>query len=379
VKILLLSSSYLPRIGGLERVVHELARQFQRRGHIVHVLTNRYPWSLPSKEVIEGVSVTRLFFLLPHWRQLRIGRLDLFLAGIAVAPVTAVRLCVHIVSMKPDVVNLHYLGDPAAFILFARWLLRFRLVVSFHGADVEIEPRRSSFNRWLFERTIRAAERITFCSRALMTAAATICTFDNAKGIIILNGVDVDLFARATPHIRARSYFFAVGRLEYAKGFDLLLDAFAMATLDREDVDLLIAGEGPQMKDLLEMAERYRIASRVEFAGTCSSERVASMMKGSVCTIIPSRREPFGIVGLEARVSGAKIISANVGGLPEALEVASVRWVASESADELAAALKKALAVRPDRHRSETVVPDLRLAKVSWSSRAEEYLSVYDL
>ncbi|HEX9005688.1 MAG TPA: glycosyltransferase [Bacteroidota bacterium] len=385
MRIILLASTYAPRIGGVERVAGELAGEFQRLGHEVRVITNRYPRHLPAVELRDGIPVRRLHFLLPRLRYLRQGRLALFLAATILAPATFVRLCAIFLHAKPDIVNVHYLGAPAPFVLAARWLMPFRLVVSFHGADVQIEPRRSWFDRWLFRLALRKADRVTFCSNALREEAAAVGPLTDAVSVVIHNGANTALLAAAAPEQRARRYLFAAGRLERQKGFDLLIAAFARAAGDRPDVDLVIAGEGPERAPLEATAVEHAVAQRVVFMGPCPAERVAALMKGSVRTVIPSRREPFGLVGMEARVAGVPVIASTVGGLPEALAGADVVWCTPGSLPELAEAIGDALndgdgKGAPPRNGSggSLMTPSGGPPEnISWRGKAQEYLQVY--
>src|SRR3954451_16666140 len=92
MRILLLSNSYPPVLGGLQTVAHAVARHLVGRGHQVQVVTNRYPRSLPEYEVIDGVPVHRWLFLTPRWTTLRQGRADLLLASLYCYPSTRRRL-----------------------------------------------------------------------------------------------------------------------------------------------------------------------------------------------------------------------------------------------------------------------------------------------
>ena len=156
MNILLVVSSYLPTVGGLQSVTSDLAFELQRRGNVVAVLTNRYPRALTASETIGDIRVIRWHFILPRCRHLRRGRLDLFLAGLFYFPFTLTRLVRKIAREKPDVVNLHFVGGPTFFLLIALTLMRFRFVVSLHGDDVEGLPRGTWFDRWVFRTTFAA-------------------------------------------------------------------------------------------------------------------------------------------------------------------------------------------------------------------------------
>src|SRR5665647_1715980 len=67
MRLLFLTDFYPPHIGGLERHVQTLAREFAKRGHCVSVATMRHP-GLPAMEETEGVKVFRLAGLVQRFR-----------------------------------------------------------------------------------------------------------------------------------------------------------------------------------------------------------------------------------------------------------------------------------------------------------------------
>src|SRR5262249_36548059 len=146
VKVLLVTSSYLPRIGGLQTVTSSLATELRKQRHQVTVITQQYPRSLPPKERIDGIKVRRLRFLWPTMQQLRDGRLDLWLEGLFYFPVTLAVLLKLIKRERPQIVNLHFLGVPAPFLLIAKKLLGFRYMISLHGDDVQGFHRGTRFD-----------------------------------------------------------------------------------------------------------------------------------------------------------------------------------------------------------------------------------------
>jgi glycosyltransferase involved in cell wall biosynthesis len=94
-----------------------------------------------------------------------------------------------------------------------------------------------------------------------------------------------------------------VGRLSREKGVDLLLKAFG------RDITLVTTG-GPLEKQVRHTHSLLRVPH----------DRVVSVMRDHGMVIVPSRfNEPFGLVCLEARQAGVKIVASNAGGIPEIL------------------------------------------------------------
>src|SRR5439155_274446 len=134
---------------------------------------------------------------------------------------------------------------------------------------------------------------------------------------VIPNGVEPGVFVdgRARPH--PRPYVAAVGRLVPQKGFDVLLEAFAR--LDAPEVDLLIAGDGPERRRLEALRERLGLGARVHLLGAVDRATVASLYRGARLVACPSRWEGLPLVCLEAMASGRAVVASRVDGIPDAV------------------------------------------------------------
>jgi glycosyltransferase involved in cell wall biosynthesis len=376
MRVLLIAARYFPHHGGLERVVRELSRQLRREGNAVTIVTNRNPNRLPKHESIDDIAITRLRFLYPRLSYLQAGRVDLWLAGFVYFPLTLLELCLIVLRFKPDAVNLHYLGNPSLHVWFLQRLLGFRLVVSLHGGDVDGEPYRNRFNRWLFRVVLSRAAAITACSRALMSQALSLAPEAESKMHVIYNGVHINLFSQARALSHPRPYIAAVGQLELHKGFDVLLAAFAQVAAEAPSVDLLVAGRGSQRAQLELHAREAGLGERVHFLGAVSHEQIASLMRGALAVVIPSRREPFGLVGLEALASGRAVIVSRTGGLIETLDGADVVWTTPGDSADLARALRRVLEY-PNDVKTISAENQRCAAEYSWERVACEYMSLY--
>ena len=337
MKILLVVSSYAPNTGGLQTVTRQLANELNTRGHSVSVVTNRFPRTLPAHEVLDGINVTRRHFLTPRLEQLLNLRFDLFLAGLVYFPLTLARLVSLIRRAGPDVVNLHFVGAPAVFVLLARWFARFRQVVSTHGDDVEGLAARGWFDRWVFRSIARRAEVVTACSQHLLNQVLEIEPSIKQKRQVIYNGIDRLWESNST--IKPRGVV-AAGRLFPRKGFDVLLQAHAR----QENKPLLtLIGDGPERVRLERLARSLGLNGEVRFGGTQDHNSVLNEMASAELIAIPSRYESFGIVALEAMALGRPVVATKVGGLPEVLAGADALLVEPDNAEELSAAIAAVL------------------------------------
>lgn len=367
--ILLIASSYAPNIGGLQNVTGNLAHELRRRGYKITVVTQRFPRSLPAADTSDGVPVARFLFLTPRLADLQRGRVDLFLASFFYFPLTLFMLLRELARQTPDLVNLHFAGAPTLFVLITHWLFHFRLMVSLHGDDIQGIPRRSKFERRVLQLILRRAEMVTACSRALLDEAAAVEPSIMNKARVIYNGIELP---PAQPITQSNSIF-AVGRIVPKKGFDILLRAVAQTPASR----LTLIGEGPELSRLQTLAQELGLNGRAELQGAKPRSEIWKGMAASCAVVIPSRREPFGLVALEAMAMGRPIIAARVGGLPEVLEGADALLIEPENPTELADAIRSVM-TRVEQEPSYGLRNRAIAAKFSISRMVDQYATLYD-
>jgi glycogen synthase len=378
MKLLLISPSYAPVLGGLQTVTHQVAQALANKAHEVKVVTNRYPRSLPAEEVHDGVPVQRWPFFDSFGEALGRGRVDLALASGYYNPAATARLSRLLTSFRPDVVNLHFPEPRLGFVLKALRRSPVRLVVSLHGDDIERWFRGDASSSPQLDpvrELLRAADAVTACSRYLLTRALALEPSISSKAAVIHNAVESSRFLDRQAHRHPRPYVFAYGRFTYKKGFDLLLQSFASVGRRFPEVDLIVAGVGEQTEELVRLRAALRLEDRVVFYGRASPEEVVRLLNGCCLTVIPSREEPFGIVAVEALASGGPVVVTRVGGLPEVAaaaaascvgEAPAIHWANPEPSD-LERAMVEALSQPPTRRARAPVLPGFSLPEMTRS------------
>lgn len=382
MRLLLISSSYPPVLGGLQTVAHTLAQRLNSQGHNVQVVTNRYPRSLPRREMLDGVPVERLLFLWPTWSYLRRRRIDLFLASCFFGPITLFRLWSILRTFRPDVVNVHFPDGQNPFLLILFRLFNFRLVVSLHGDDILRWARNAApdvtndSGLQNLRSILKRADAVTACSQWLLNKAVELEPSIVPKGYVVHNGVDLQRFQDRTTYRHSRPYILSYGRLIYDKGYDLLLAAFAQVSTEFQNVDLLIAGSGEEKSSLERWALEMGLDGRVHMCGQATPEEIVGLLNGCSLVVLPSRRETFGIVALEALAAGKPVLATKVGGLPEVLGEGKTVKMVEPTVDGLAAGLHDYL-MHLDELRQQGEQNRQRAAHFTWERMIEEYLSVF--
>lgn len=132
---------------------------------------------------------------------------------------------------------------------------------------------------------------------------------------VIYNGVEEEL-DHYPDQKNDEKYILGFGRLDYEKGFDILIKALIFLTDKVALPKLILVGEGNEENKLRLLAEEHNI--NVEFVKSNSTPW--ETIKNSLFVVVPSREEPLGLVILEAGLIGKAIIASNVGGIPEVID-----------------------------------------------------------
>lgn len=145
----------------------------------------------------------------------------------------------------------------------------------------------------------------------------------------ISSGVDLNYF-RPDPsvnrtEIRVRYgldprciIFLYVGRIDREKRLDILLRAFQR--LNRDDLQLAIAGRGRNLKALQSLARQLGLGQHVVFTGYVLSKDLPALLNSADIFAMPSEAELQSIATLEAMGTGRPVLAANARALPELVE-----------------------------------------------------------
>jgi len=124
-----------------------------------------------------------------------------------------------------------------------------------------------------------------------------------------------------------RRYLLFVGRLDDAvKRVSALIHAFASEADKHPDVDFLIAGSGPDEKELHETA-RDILPDRIRFLGWITPEQKPGLYNVAECLLLASRSEGFPTVIGEAMLCGTPVLASDVGAISELVVDGKTGWL----------------------------------------------------
>ena len=126
---------------------------------------------------------------------------------------------------------------------------------------------------------------------------------------VIPNGVDYESLKKAKPLKKNFDVIF-IGRLIKEKNVDVLIRAVAILKIKHPRIRCCIVGEGPEKTSLTKLASSLDLKSNIVFSDFLTThEKVFSYLKSSRVLALPSSREGFGMVAVEANVCGVPVLT----------------------------------------------------------------------
>jgi len=151
------------------------------------------------------------------------------------------------------------------------------------------------------------------------------------------------------------------------KNLEALVEIFA----DRDDVRLVIVGDGPERAALLALVERLHLAERVRFLPPMERARVAGLLRLASCFVLNSGYEGHPHVVLEAMAVGTPVAAADECGTPEVVRHDENGLLfQKDNSPQLVEALRRILDDEPTRKR--LIEGGTRTARhYAWSATVE--------
>lgn len=222
-----------------------------------------------------------------------------------------------------DLIDAHYFyPDGVAAALLGKYF-RKPVVISALGTDINLIPRFRLPRRMIRWAGDRAFAMISVCE-ALKTEMVKLGMAEH-KIHALRNGVDLSLFHPVDrPATRERlgvSGFtvLSVGYLDPRKGHEHTISALALMP----DVNLLIAGSGPDEQKLRNLAAEKGVSERVKFLGALPQETLRDYYGSCDALVLASSREGWANVLLESMACGTPVVASSVWGTPEVVRSAA--------------------------------------------------------
>lgn len=320
MRILIAGSTYYPSLNGQSIFTVNLAEGLARRGHDVAVL---FPEPRASSRIRNRVRLEA------------VGAIDLsFVHAQVYAAFFFGKVPRVFDSFLPEMVHIqdHY---PLSYAVVHEAKRRgLRIIGTNHYGPASLEPfipgaswMKPVLDRILWEWMLRLYRTLDFVTAPSPAAVNLLRSLDlRVPSLPVSCGTNLSQFHPDPSVDRSacrRRYgldpeqklFIYVGRLDHEKRVDVLLHAVHL--LQRDDVQLAIAGHGALLNHLQAMAEELRLDQRVRFVGPVKNEDLNELLNSADVFAMAGEAESLSIASLEAMASGRPVLLADAFALPQ--------------------------------------------------------------
>jgi len=361
VRVALVCDWFLPRMGGIELHLRDLATALRATGVDARIVT-----TTRGDAEVDGVPVHRVRAALAPG------------SGFAFTPGGLSAVSALIDAEGFDVVHAHasvvspvaYAGAIAASRAGRRSLITFHSML--HGSSFVLGASEALFG-W-------ATGRVVLSAVSSVVADQAARWIPGANVGVLPNGVDATFWRAEMPVSRGDAMLFVSAmRLSRKKRPLQLVRAFASAVrfvAGDPAMRLVVAGDGPERAQMIRLAAELGVGDRVELPGQLSRDALRALYARAHAFVLPSERESFGIAALEARTAGLPVIGMLASGVRDFIRHGVDGLLASDH-DELARFMARMALDAPFReyvaHRNGIVTPPY-----DWATVADTHLRLYE-
>ncbi len=332
MKILQVSQRFSPSIGGSQYHVYRISKQLVELGHDVTMVTTTSmhnkdvrgfstarPFTLkstcpklPEFQIVDGIKIYRFKPIFQFWMHMVNPSMFIFL----------LKNC-H----KYDVVHAHaYMGAESDMAALICKLRNIPFIFTAHdllsNQSEVINILKNGYDRTIGKFTLKTAKKLIALTEENKKQYELLRIQEN-KIKIIPNGVDYEIFdglIRSEDSLKKignpDKVILFVGRLLKYKGAQHIINAIPELGEDYPNTKFIFVGEDQGYeKQLIKLAKDIDVLDKCIFTGKIGDDNLLKYYSIADVFILPSIGEGFGLVALEAIVSGVPVILADVGGL----------------------------------------------------------------
>jgi glycosyltransferase involved in cell wall biosynthesis len=378
-KLCVVTHTFLPNVGGIERVVYEQCKRLMQRQFETMVLTHR---NYTAKNYVFGGIKVQCY------DSLNIG----FRLGIPYAIPQVSSLATFLETIKSN--NLiHVHGHPyLSSFLAAKIAKRYSkpLVLTQHNTFIEYNNIWDTAERLndlvIGKQVLNEVDKIIVVSNATRNYILSLDA-DPEKIEVVHNGVDLDRFkpiSEIKGEMRKKLSIpedaivvLTVRRLVYKNGIDTLLESAALVVKKNPRLVFVVVGKGPDFEEVKERMAHLGIQRNFRLTGFVSDKDLPLYYNVADLFALPSKSgEGLPLVVLEAMACGLPVIATNVGGTSEVMSEDYGKLVPPNSPESLAEA------VIEFSHKDLTMLKKksrmMMEQKYSWDKNVDKLSEIYE-
>ncbi|ASS65152.1 MULTISPECIES: N-acetyl-alpha-D-glucosaminyl L-malate synthase BshA [unclassified Paenibacillus] len=297
-----------PTLGGSGVVATELGKLLAENGHEIHFITHSIPFRL-------GQFHKNIFFHeveVNNYYVFRYPPYDLSLAS-KMAQVAEMQ--------KLDILHVHYAIPHAVCAFLAKQIhgKGLKTVTTLHGTDITVLAQDESLKD-LIRLAIHESDAVTAVSQDLIRETRELLDITTPIDLTY-NFVDKRVYYPRDTSSRRGDYaapdekiLMHISNFRPVKRVGDVIDIFRRVS-EHVPSKLLLVGEGPELSRIQCQIREMGMEDRVHFLG--KQEDVAEVISLADLMLLPSEKESFGLVALEAMGCGVPTIGSTAGGIPE--------------------------------------------------------------
>lgn len=375
----IVTHTFLPHMGGIEKVVNEQSKRLSMRKFSPLIVTNRI--DTPKCYWVDGVPVE-------CYESLNTG----FRLGIPYSIPTFPSFPTFFKAVKTSKI-VHAHGHPYLSSLAAAKLAKLcgkPFVLTQHNTFIEynnvFDHVEHLNDLTVGKQNLNSADKIIAISSATKEYVLRLGA-KPSKVKVIYNGVDLERFRPTTAkreEMRRKLgipqnaiLVLTVRRLVYKNGVDTLIDAATAVVKKNLRIIFLVVGKGPDMESVRLQVTQLGIEANFRLTGFVSDENLPSYYNAADLFVLPSKSgEGLPLVALEAMACGLPVVATDVGGIREILMKDYGKLVPPNQPELLANAVLDFAAVDFSSRKGElrTMVEK----RFSWDTNVERLAEIYE-
>ena len=272
----------------------------------------------------------------------------------------------------PNVVHAHTLGFDSRVGAAISSRLGCRLVVTSHGSDASLPYEKgelAALRKWCDQ-----ADRVVAVSSALAEKIRKSGTQTPIE--VILNGFRTEHLS--PPQEKEPYTFVQVGHLISQKRVDVTIRAFAKIVQSHPDARLTIIGHGSQRETLEQLCQACGVAHKVTFTGQIPNAQVLEHLSRSQFFIMPSVREGFGIVYIEAMACGCITVGTKGEGIADVIRNGENGFLVTPDAPEEIVSIAQDCLEHPSVAARIAMVGQQEARSLTWEVNVEQYIRLFE-
>lgn len=246
------------------------------------------------------------------------------------------------------------------------------ILIHAHGGETF---RDSSLKRTILERILKSYTAAHVCVSDSVRSHLREHGFSNGSLQVIPNGIEDKNIQQRQPNTSHKANCVCLGRLEYIKGQDVLLDAMHHLKNTNKSVSLKIVGTGSKEKSLQNQVQQLGLQDTVSFLGAIDT--FSSQLHLYDAVILPSRSEGLSLTLLEAMASAVPVIATDVGENSTVLQGHGI-LVSPDNPAALAEGISKYMQSQSRYVQDAQLTPDIVHKHYNIDATAGQYITLFN-